>query len=165
MPVISRLVSIVLRVVEIVCAAIVAGIVGYYLHSIDHVDAWPKARWIYTEVIAAFSIVFGVIWLIPFSSGFFSWPLDVLISLAWFAAFGLQVDAIQKGSCGYVFSWGNITDNNVCGRWKAAEAFSFIAAIAWLVSGLVGIWFTFRVRHSAVDSRPRRRGFFRRSAV
>ena len=74
MPVISRLVSIVLRVAEIAFAAVVAGIIGHYLAELDNIDAWPQARWIYTEVIAGLSILLGLIWLIPFSSGFFSWP-------------------------------------------------------------------------------------------
>ncbi|PYH84741.1 hypothetical protein BO82DRAFT_328706 [Aspergillus uvarum CBS 121591] len=148
MPVISRLISIVFRVVEVICAAVVAGIIGHYLHQYNG-DAWPVARWIYTEVIAGLSILLGLIWLIPFSSGFFSWPFDVIISLAWFAAFGILVDAIHKLNCGSIWYWGGIIHNNSCGRWKAAEAFSFISAIVWLASALVGIWFTFRVRDSS----------------
>ncbi|GES63486.1 LCCL domain protein [Aspergillus terreus] len=148
MPVVSRLVSIVLRVVEIICAAIVAGIIGYYLDTLGDFDAWPQARWIYTEVVAGLSILLGLIWLIPFSSGFFNWPFDVIISFAWFAAFGILVDALHKLPCGGIWSWNNVVDNNECGRWKAAEAFSFISAVVWLVSALVGIWFTFRVRRS-----------------
>lgn len=55
---------------------VVAGIIGYYLHQFSDadVDAWPQARWIYTEVVAGLSILLGLIWLIPFSFGFFSWP-------------------------------------------------------------------------------------------
>lgn len=53
---------------------VVAGVIGYYLHQFSDIDAWPQARWIYTEVVAGLSILLGLIWLIPFSSGFFSWP-------------------------------------------------------------------------------------------
>ncbi|KKK18016.1 hypothetical protein ARAM_005633, partial [Aspergillus rambellii] len=137
MPVISRLLSIVFRVAEIAFAAVVAGIIGYFLHQYDKVDAWPQARWIYTEVVAGVSILLGFIWLIPFASGFFSWPLDVIISFAWFASFGILVDAIHKLDCGSIWYWGSITDNTYCGRWKAAEAFSFLSAIVWLVSALL----------------------------
>ncbi|KAE8152016.1 marvel domain-containing protein [Aspergillus avenaceus] len=151
MPVVSRLVSIVLRVVEIICGAIVAGIIGHYLASFTSIDPWPQARWIYTEVVAGLSIILGLIWLIPFSFGFFSWPFDTVISLAWFAAFGILVDAIHKFNCGSIWGWGNITHNDSCGRWKAAEAFSFISACVWLASALVGIWFTFRVRGTTSD--------------
>ncbi|KAJ5794917.1 hypothetical protein N7457_001516 [Penicillium paradoxum] len=166
MPVISRLASIVLRVAEIGFAAVVAGIIGHYLAQLDNsnadIDWWPQSRWIYTEVIAGLSILLGLIWLIPFSSGFFSWPFDIVISLAWFAAFGVLVDTIHKLPCGSIWSW-QFRGNDTCGRWKAAEAFSFLSAIVWLVSGIVGIWFTFRVRRSNTDAVHRRR--WGRSAV
>lgn len=102
MPVISRLVSIILRVAEIAFAAVnnpylhptvkshltlfqvVAGVIGHYLAEVNHsgvdVDWLPQSRWIYTEVIAGLSILLGLIWLIPFSSGFFSWPSTCWIS-------------------------------------------------------------------------------------
>lgn len=63
--------------------------------------------------------------------------VDVIISCAWFAAFGILVDAIHKFSCGSIWHWGGITHGDSCGRWKAAEAFSFISACVWMVSGLV----------------------------
>ncbi|KAH2004247.1 hypothetical protein KXV45_002047 [Aspergillus fumigatus] len=151
MPVISRLVSIVLRVAEIAFAAVVAGVIGYYLHQFSDIDAWPQARWIYTEVVAGLSILLGLIWLIPFSSGFFSWPsnkenLQLMLSF-------LSLDSPLSA-----FS------TNSCGRWKAAEAFSFLSAIVWLASALVGIWFTFRVRGANADGYYGRRRFGR-SAV
>ena len=96
MPVFSRLLSIILRIGEVGCGAVcnsqrlsthiykpltplvskvVAGIIGNYLHEYDNSSiGWPQARWIYTVVIAGLSILLGLIWLIPFSSGFFSWP-------------------------------------------------------------------------------------------
>lgn len=74
MPVISRLLSIPLRIAEIAFAAVVVGIIGHYLASFDSIEPWPQARWIYTEVIGGLSILLALIWLIPFSSGFFSWP-------------------------------------------------------------------------------------------
>ncbi|KAJ5182799.1 hypothetical protein N7492_000415 [Penicillium capsulatum] len=157
MPVISRLISIPLRIAEIAFAAVVAGIVGHYLAKFSEIDPWPEARWIYTEVIAGLSILLGLLWLIPFSSSFFTWPLDVLLSLAWFAAFGLLVDTIHQIPRCNVFDWwfpGN--DRSLCTRWKAAEAFSFLSAIVWLVSALVGIWFTFRSRKNN-EEQPRRR--------
>ncbi|KAJ5735602.1 uncharacterized protein N7483_000727 [Penicillium malachiteum] len=164
MPVVSRLVSIPLRIAEIAFAAVVAGIIGHYLASYDSIEPWPEARWIYTEVIAGLSMLMGLIWLIPFASGFFSWPLDVLISFAWFAAFGILVDAIKHLPCGSIWSW-HFRGNGACGRWKAAEAFSFLSAIVWLVSALVGVWFTFRVRDTGAGSTRRRWGRSRGAAA
>lgn len=64
--------------------------------------------------------------------------VDVILSLAWFAAFGLLVDTIHQIPRCRTFDWyfpGS--DHSLCTRWKAAEAFSFLSAILWLVSALV----------------------------
>lgn len=89
--VLARIVSIVLRVAELVFATIVAGINGYYLHETRQASSWTNGRFIYTEVVAGVAIFFSLIWLIPFSGSFIHWPVDLLISITWFAAFGLLV--------------------------------------------------------------------------
>ncbi|KAI1178121.1 membrane-associating domain-containing protein [Nemania sp. FL0916] len=136
----ARIASIVLRVAELVFAVIVAGLNGEYLHEVRHTSSWSQGRFIYTEVVAGIAIFFSLIWLIPFSGTFIHWPLDFLISVTWFAAFGLLVNWLD-GSCGAVFDWNNVTifNDDQCGKWKAVIAFSFLSAICWLVSGIVGI--------------------------
>lgn len=139
---------------------IVAGIIGYYLQRWDegYGDRLGDylGRWIYSEVIAGLSILLGLLWLIPTAHTFFIWPstipsvslihlsvlngvVDVVISFAWFAVFGLVVDALDDVPCGGVFDWdrGTINFDNFCGHWRAAEAFSFLSAIIWLVSGIL----------------------------
>lgn len=71
--------------------------------------------------------------------------VDIIISLAWFAVFGLIVDALNEITCGRVFDWDSwrINFDNFCGHWRAAEAFSFLSAVIWLVSGLL-VCFTLR---------------------
>ncbi|KAI0110819.1 marvel domain-containing protein [Nemania sp. FL0031] len=140
--VLARVASIVLRVAELVFATIVAGINGDYLHQVRHTSSWSHGRFIYTEVVAGIAIFFSLIWLIPFSGTFVHWPVDILISFTWFAAFGLLVDYLGS-SCGAVFDWNNVSilHGDQCGKWKAVIAFSFLSAICWLVSALVGlIW-------------------------
>jgi hypothetical protein len=107
-------------------------------------------------VIAGLSLLLGLLWLIPTAHTFFIWPsklylffdcipglctnacqVDIVIALCWFAAFGLEVDALGNLNCGGAFSWGYIGDNDLCGHWKAAEAFSFLSALIWLVSGIL----------------------------
>lgn len=63
--------------------------------------------------------------------------VDIILSLAWFAAFGILVDAIHKLNCGSIWHWDGFLSGDTCGRWKAAEAFAFISAFVWLVSGIV----------------------------
>jgi hypothetical protein len=69
MPVISRIVSMALRFAELVCACVVAGIIGSYLDSYGGANAWPEKRFIYTETIAGLSILLSLIWLFPFAGG------------------------------------------------------------------------------------------------
>jgi hypothetical protein len=81
----SRLVSLILRGAELVFAAIVAGVNGEYLHQ-THTTAW---RFVYTEVVSGLAIFFALIWLIPFSSTFTHWWLDLIISILWWVSFGV----------------------------------------------------------------------------
>jgi hypothetical protein len=88
----ERIVVFTLRLAELAFAAIVAGVNGEYLHSVQGVDSWVIGRSIYAEVVAGISLFFALIWLIPFSYSLTNWPLDVIISLCWWAVFGLLVD-------------------------------------------------------------------------
>lgn len=88
---IDRIVSMVLRAAELAFAAIVAGINGEFLHK-SNADSWALGRNIYTEVVAAISILLALLWLIPFSATFTHWPVDIFISILWWVAFGLLVD-------------------------------------------------------------------------
>ncbi|KAI1808995.1 marvel domain-containing protein [Daldinia bambusicola] len=132
--------SMILRLAELAFGAIVAGINGQYLHAVRHTDSWDQGRFIYTEVVAGIAIFLAIIWLFPFSGSFVHWPVDLVISICWFVAFGLLVDYLN-GGCGYAFDWGNVSFRNSdqCGKWKAIIAFSFLSAICWLVSAIVGI--------------------------
>jgi len=140
----ERILSICLRIGELAFAAVVAGLSGEYLHVVHSSSNWSKKRFIYTEVIAALSILLALFWLIPFSGGFIHWPVDILISVGWFVAFGLLVNFIGPKHCGSIWNWSNFTQKSLCEKWKADVAFTFLSAIFWLVSALVGIWFVHR---------------------
>lgn len=87
----DRIVSMILRAAELAFASIVAGVTGQYLHR-SNASSWANGRFIYTEVVAALSIVFALLWLLPFSSTFVHWPLDIFFSILWWVVFGLLVD-------------------------------------------------------------------------
>ena len=95
---IDRILSFVLRAAELAFAAIVAGITGQYLHQNNGASSWSLGRWIYTEVVAALSIFFAIIWLFPFSGSFIHWPTDLVLSICWFVAFGLLVNVSSPSS-------------------------------------------------------------------
>lgn len=164
--VLSRMVNIVLRAAELVFAAIVAGITGWILtQSNEHTHGF--GRFVYTVVIAAITIVVALLWLIPFSSSFVHWPFDFFVSVCWFAAFGILVHLIGD-SCGYIFNWGNVSPRgDMCGKFKADIAFSFLLAICFLASGLIGLFWTRKQERKAGIGHhaPRHRGWHGRSRV
>ncbi|KAI1439305.1 membrane-associating domain-containing protein [Xylaria sp. CBS 124048] len=135
----TRLLSPILRVAELVFAIIVAGLNGQYLHATRHTSSWHNGRFIYTEVLAGISILFSLLWLFPFASSFTHWLFEFIVAIAWFIAFGLLVNYLD-GSCGTAFNWSNIGfRGDQCGKWKAVMAFSFLSAICWLASGILGL--------------------------
>ncbi|ORY68790.1 marvel domain-containing protein [Pseudomassariella vexata] len=155
------LLSMVLRVAELVFACIVAGVNGAYLHAVENTSSWDQARFIFAEVVAGLSILLAIIWLFPFSGSFVHWPVDLVISICWFVAFGLIVRLLD-GACGSAFDWEGIKFRGVsqCGNWKAIIAFSFLSAICWLVSAIIGFMW---VRDH--DRTYRRRTYGRTSRV
>ncbi|GAB0137878.1 hypothetical protein EsDP_00006131 [Epichloe bromicola] len=186
----DRLVSMMLRAAELVFAAIVAGITGDHIHKSD-ASAWHLGRFIYTVTVSGIAIFLALIWLFPFSGTFVHWPVDIFVSILWWAAFGLLADvsecsllspkpsihpAIQPSnpmeqllgsSCGAIFHWDNVSPRgDQCGRFKAALAFSFLSALLWLASALIGIfWVRNRERNAARADLHQRRGWRRRSRV
>jgi hypothetical protein len=165
----DRIVAMVLRVAELAFGAVVAALVGQYLHYNQGASSWDLGRFIYTEVVAAVAIFFSLVWLFPFSYSFIHWPVDIVISICWFVAFGLLVNLFGD-SCGYIFNWGNVDPaGDSCGKWKAVMAFAFLSAICWLVSGLIGLfWVRDRTRVAAAPATThttRRRRWYRRSRV
>ncbi|OLN86387.1 hypothetical protein CCHL11_06374 [Colletotrichum chlorophyti] len=158
----DRIVKFILRLAQLAFAAIVAGITGAYLHASSG-SSWDNGRFIYTIVVASLSLLFALIWLFPFSSSFIHWPVDIFISILWFISFGLLVNLIGDG-CGPVFDWSNVSPRgDACGRHKANIAFTFLSAIVWLTSALVGIFWV-RRRTATADTHSRRR-WYRSSRV
>lgn len=89
MPAISRIASLALRVLELISAAVVAGIIGKNLRYADEANARPAKRMIYTEVVAGLSILAAIILLLPMTFAFSLWPVDILLFILWIVAFGL----------------------------------------------------------------------------
>ncbi|OBT69149.1 hypothetical protein VE03_01950 [Pseudogymnoascus sp. 23342-1-I1] len=163
---IDRIIGTLLRVGELAFAAVVTGLTGEYLHNTRGQSTWSRKRFIYTIVVSSLSIFLSLLWLLPFSGAFIHWPIDIVFFGLWIAAFGLLVNFIGPLHCGSVFNWGDITQHGTCQKWKADVAFSFLSAIFWLVSALVGIWFMRKhtPRNGAIagDGIPARRRWYRR---
>ena len=88
----SKVASVCLRVSELICAAIVAGVEGHYLYLVNQANDSPNGRIIYTEVIAGLSIAFSLILMLPMKYSFWGFPLDFALFICWIVAFGLMMD-------------------------------------------------------------------------
>ena len=71
--------------------------------------------------------------------------------------------------CGGIFNWGNVAPlGDQCGQFKADIAFSFLSAILWLASTLLGIFWVRRHERTAARAdaaNTRRSRWYRRSRV
>ncbi|KAF8460294.1 marvel domain-containing protein [Kalaharituber pfeilii] len=158
--ILSRLISFFLRALQLASAAIVAGIVGAYLHDVNEVDADPADRFVYTIVVASFALLASLILLVPFSASLTVFPLDLLFFLLWIIAFGLAVDFIAPMNCEWGWSWAGryyTSDSPIdqCQRWKAALAFMFLSAMWWLFSAILALWVVYSARRGPAGERRR----------
>ncbi|EED12803.1 conserved hypothetical protein [Talaromyces stipitatus ATCC 10500] len=145
MDIIPRSLLITIRLGQFAFSAIVAGMIGYFISLFDLNDAgFLLGRWIYVEILAGLSVILGLIFLLPAFLLFFIWPIDVVIALAWFAAFGLLFDALDGLVCGGVDGLGPVNDGGNCTVWETAEAFSFLSAFTWLITGFLGLYLVWR---------------------
>ncbi|KAF1934004.1 uncharacterized protein M421DRAFT_110237 [Didymella exigua CBS 183.55] len=162
-----RIVSIALRVAQFITAAVVLGLTAFFLHQYDKYHIGPFNRLVYSVVIAALSVWLSLLWVVLPHATWAHFGTDLIFCAAWFAVFGLLQDYYDDSmKCGSMWAWNNIDlTNNYCGQWNAAQAFSFLAAVFWFASFIVGILAWSKARHSpvATDGAPARRGFFRRA--
>jgi len=152
--ILTDLVSLLLRIGELAFSATVAGLTGEFLHKNRKAPASSHKRFIYTIVVAAISILFSVLFLLPFLASFSKWPMDFVLFVLWIIAFGLLTNYINGMGCGSIWQWGGLTQKNACARYKANIAFCFLAAIFFLASAIIGLWVMRRNRKrgAVVDS-------------
>jgi hypothetical protein len=158
------LLSLCLRIGELAFSATVAGLTGEYLHQEKGTSAWSKKRFIYTEVIAAIGILFSLLFLLPFASSFIHWPMDFLLFAGFMVAFGLLANYIGP-NCGSIWNWHGLTGHGSCDKFKADIAFTFLAAIFFLVSAILGVYVMHKRRTRTVTSHRTRSRWYRSSRV
>jgi hypothetical protein len=71
----------------------------------------------------------------------------------WWVVFALLVNWLN-GGCGYIFDWTDVgfRGANSCPAWKADVAFAFLSALCWLVSAIVGVYWTHRHRRTVATT-------------
>lgn len=137
----SRIISIALRFAQFVSAAIILGLTAYFLHQKEAHNIGPMSRLIYTIVIAAISVLLSLLWMVLPQATLIHTITDLFFCAAWFVVFGLLQDYYDDQiRCGSTWDWSSIdVTNNYCGQWNAAQAFSFLAAVFWFASFIVGL--------------------------
>jgi len=152
----SSVVSVILRITELISAAVVTGIVGEYTHYVDVANDNPGSRIVYTIAIGGIGIFFSLILMPPFSYSFYAFLVDFALFLLWIVAFGLLENLGSCDSEWYLTHWGYywggwwrtpqvrltpvLVGTSACGKWRATLAFSFIGGFCWLASGILGLY-------------------------
>lgn len=92
----SKVVSVILRVSELICASIVTGILGHYLSILDDADIPDDNRIVYAVAIGGISIFFSLVLMPPLRYSFWAFPLDLALFICWMVAFGLLVNVSTR---------------------------------------------------------------------
>ena len=93
-----RVVSVILRVGELISASIVCGIMGRYLNLREDANAPYSSRLVYTVTLAAISIICSLVLLPPFKYSYMAFPFDYALFICWMVCFGLLtgVSIVQR---------------------------------------------------------------------
>ncbi|KAG6010745.1 hypothetical protein E4U21_004133 [Claviceps maximensis] len=137
---ILRIAVFALRFLQFASSAVVTGITAYFIAESD-TTTWNLGRFIYTELIAALSLLTVIVCLLPFVESFFQVPIDIALSLLWWGVFGLLFN-FTGYPCGWIFEWMNIPApfDSQCAMFTASTAFSFAAAIFFIFSGVLNVF-------------------------
>ena len=91
----SKVVSVFLRLGELVCSVIVLGIVGHFLSVISDANIFSDSRLVYATVVASLGTFFSVILLPPFTYSFLAFPIDFIMAILWLVSFCL-LEAVSE---------------------------------------------------------------------
>lgn len=143
----SKIISAASRFMALASSTIVAGLLGRFVAHLHDIGYGGGSRVIYALALSGISIFFALLLLIPFKFTFWSFPLDLAMFIMWIVAFGLLTN-LSRGCGGlwyrwvWSFSWGG----RYCNIWRTILAFSFIAAMAWLLNAMLGVYRSWKDR-------------------
>ncbi|KAK3078888.1 hypothetical protein LTS18_006362 [Coniosporium uncinatum] len=132
-----RPIGMALRLLEFASSCIVLGIMAYFIHRQRQYNAAPRGRTIYTLIVSIFGLLVSLIALAPAFHFKPIYPLDLLLSFAFFAAFGATNHWVNERGCYAGFLWAGVSRPNRCRKWTAAESFCFIAGFFFLCSAIL----------------------------
>lgn len=84
-----KILSAFFRLMQLISAVIVTGIVGRYLNFAHNAHAHAGSRLIYAEVLGGISILAALLLFFPWKGSFWAFPFDIIMFIMWIVAFGL----------------------------------------------------------------------------
>jgi len=169
----SKVVSVVFRLGELTCAAIVLGVLSHFVYVVDLGHGHIESKIIYAEVWAALSLTFSIILIPPLKYSFYAFPLDLIMFIGWMVAFGLLCNLTGAHTCSSYWYWNywgyywgrfwyipasSITLSTVgsvgCSEWRTALAFGFIGGFCWLANACIGLYVVVRKDDTTYQSPP-----------
>jgi hypothetical protein len=136
---------------------IVVGIVGHFLNYYEDNTPYPNVRLVYTEVVAALSMLCSILWMVFWTTESYNIGADLFISLAWFAAFGSLMEYVDCHHCTtspFNIHYRNKIGGGLCKEWRAAEAFAFITAVLFLGNAITTYAEFFSSKRRSANSSP-----------
>jgi len=94
----SKIFSVILRVVELISAIIVVSILGLFLTFVHIARDHAPGRTVYTEVWAGITILGAIVMMPPLRYSFWLFPVDFILFIGWMVAFGLLVNVSSRNS-------------------------------------------------------------------
>ncbi|KAF2826199.1 hypothetical protein CC86DRAFT_382271 [Ophiobolus disseminans] len=139
--IVSRVISLTLRIAQFVFAAVVLGLTSYFLYQRNRYSVGPFGRVVFSVIWSSLSIIFSIVWAIPTTSTMISYGSDLVFTAGWAAVFGLLVRWFNRAGCGSAWNWSgfSLSRSNSCGQWRAAQAFSFLSLVFWFATFLLGV--------------------------
>ncbi|KAI9048437.1 hypothetical protein LZ554_007273 [Drepanopeziza brunnea f. sp. 'monogermtubi'] len=143
--ILSDILSVCLRVCELAFSILSASLTATHLHLTRHASNTSSTsqqnRLIYAEVIAALSILFSLLFLLPFTASLYHYhyryPISIGIDIALSAAL-ITAFALLLNQCAHSHSH-EPSRNSTCQILKANIAFLFLSSIFFLASAVLGV--------------------------
>ncbi|MCJ1463579.1 hypothetical protein MMC07_002187 [Pseudocyphellaria aurata] len=127
----------ILRFLQFVFAIAVLGLYGQDLRSMHKAGIKSEPRWVYAEVVGAFSAFTALVYVLPMVKSYLAFGWDVILFILWTAVFGLF---------GKLFIHEDPEGDGAIQRAKNAVWVDLINMLLWLVTAISGGLLFFRNR-------------------
>ena len=93
----SKVLSVLLRLGELVCGVIVLALLGRFLYIVGEANVYADSRIIYATVVSSIAIALSILLMPPFTYSFMAFPLDFIMFTLFLVAFCL-LESVRKNN-------------------------------------------------------------------